>query len=110
MLVQSSGILEDFLTPVTHVVVLLAVDLHVDIEGVSVSEDLVAEVAGLEALARVDPHVVLEFLLLAEHHVADRTCLPLLPGVGPLVGVARPLKSVIIRAQLYIAKYCSPCH
>ena len=110
MFVKTCGVEEDLLTLVAHEVVLLAVDLHVDIEGVSVSEDLVAEVAGLEALARMDPHVVLEFLLLAEHYVADGTCLPLLPGVGPLVGVARPLKSVIIRAQLYIAKYCSPCH
>ena len=61
-------------------------------------EDLVAEVTGLEALACVYPHVILELLLLAEHHVADGTRLPLLPGVGPLMGVARALseKQIII--------------
>ena len=37
------------------------------------------------------PHVVFEFLLLAENDITDGTGLPLLPCVGPLVGVAGAL-------------------
>ena len=93
MFVETCCIKEDLFALVAHEVVLLAVDLHVDIEGIGVGEDLVAKVTGLEALSRVDPHVILELLFLAEHHVADGTSLPLLPGVSPLMGVTCALST-----------------
>ena len=54
---------------------------------------LVADVTFLQPLPCMDTHVVLELLLLAEDHVADGAGLALLPGVGPLVGVAGALVS-----------------
>ena len=49
MLVQGAGILEDLLALVTHVVVLFAVDLHVDVQSVGMSEDLAADMTSLQA-------------------------------------------------------------
>lgn len=105
--VETCGVKEDLFALVAHEVVLLAVDLHVDIEGVGVGEDLVAEVTGLEALACVYPHVILELLLLAEHHMADGTRLPLLPGVGPLMGVTCTLSEKTDYHHLTLIKICS---
>ena len=51
MLIQSVGILEDFLTLVAHVVVLFAVDLHVDVQSVGVSEDLTADMTSFQAFS-----------------------------------------------------------
>ena len=59
MFVETCCIEEDLFALVAHKVVLLAVDLHVDIEGIGVGENLVAKVTGLETLPRVDPHVIL---------------------------------------------------
>ena len=56
--VEPCSVEENLLALVAHEVVLLAVDLHVDVEGVGVGEYLVAEVTSLQALAGVDPHVV----------------------------------------------------
>ena len=51
MLVQGAGILEDLLALVTHVVVLFAVDLHVDVQGVGMSEDLAADMTSFQAFS-----------------------------------------------------------
>ena len=51
MLVQGAGILEDLLTPVTHVVVLFAVDLHVDVQSVGMSEDLTADMTSFQTFS-----------------------------------------------------------
>ena len=51
MLVQGAGILEDLLALVTHVVVLFAVDLHVDVHGVGMREDLAADMTSFQAFS-----------------------------------------------------------
>ena len=51
MLIQGAGILEDLLTHVAHVVVLFAVDLHVDVQSVGVSEDLTADMTSFQAFS-----------------------------------------------------------
>ena len=51
MLIQGAGILEDLLTHVAHVVVLFAVDLHVDVQGVGMSEDLAADMTSFQAFS-----------------------------------------------------------
>ena len=51
MLIQGAGILEDLLTLVTHVVVLFAVDLHMDVQCVGMSEDLAADVASFQTFS-----------------------------------------------------------
>ena len=51
MLVQGAGILEDLLALVTHVVVLFAVDLHMDVQGVGMSEDLAADMTSFQAFS-----------------------------------------------------------
>ena len=51
MLVQGAGILEDLLALVAHVVVLFAVDLHVDVQSVGMSEDLAADMTSFQAFS-----------------------------------------------------------
>ena len=51
MLIQGAGILEDLLTLVTHVVVLFAVDLHMDVQSVGMSEDLAAYVTSFQTFS-----------------------------------------------------------
>ena len=51
MLIQGAGVLEDFLTLVTHVVVLFAVDLHMDVQSVGMSEDLAADMTSFQAFS-----------------------------------------------------------
>ena len=51
MLVQGAGILEDLLALVTHVVVLFAVDLHMDVQSVGVSEYLAADMTSFQAFS-----------------------------------------------------------
>ena len=51
MLIQGAGILEDLLTHVAHVVVLFAVDLHVDVQSVGMSEDLAADMTSFQAFS-----------------------------------------------------------
>ena len=51
MLIQGAGILEDLLTLVTHVVVLFAVDLHMDVQSVGVGEYLAADMTSFQAFS-----------------------------------------------------------
>ena len=51
MLIQSPRILEDLLALVAHVVVLFAVDLHVDVQSVGMSEDLTADMTSFQAFS-----------------------------------------------------------
>ena len=51
MLIQGAGILEALLTHVAHVVVLFAVDLHVDVQRVGMSEDLTADMTSFQTFS-----------------------------------------------------------